>query len=171
MRKRALVWGLYFGLLALVAFGCNAPTEPDNPNITIINNNTNNNGAGGGPNASPSPGQTGVVATVTINGFGQRCPAGVAPATGQKELRISCNLDVTVNPRRQDGSVIFDTSITGPEPERFDAVYGKDSVASFTISDDNPYNAELRGLSIGRIGLQARVKGVTSAVTEFTVVN
>jgi hypothetical protein len=123
------------------------------------------------PSASPSSG--GAVAAVTINGFheGENCPAGIAKANAEKSVRAGCTLDVTVNPRRADGTVIRDTNITGLVPDYFRRV-DSSGAGTFVQDSGNQYNGRIAAAAAGTIVLEASVKGVPTppgGVT-FTVV-
>lgn len=128
------------------------------------------------PTASANP-QGGSVATVTINAFGEACPAGVAPANQNRTVRVGCNLSVTVNPRDGAGQVIFNLAVTGGAPDYFRAA-PTSSAATFTQDATNPFNGNVVGLNPGTILLEAAVRGVPSrpdvnappGPTTFTVV-
>lgn len=164
----ALAWCL---MASIVLASC---TQPAGPTIitTVTNVNTITVGQSG-----TDPGETnkskGNVKTdtksVTVNGFanGEKCPSGIAPANQNGKIRLGCELAVTVNPRRADGSVIQDDN--APPVDYFALATGQD-VCSFTQSSSNTYNGDLKTLKAGKCELIASVVGIASGLQPFEVI-
>ena len=162
-----LLIGFSFAGIALTACGQEAvaPTPPQN---VIVNVNVNQNI---GVTPSPSPGGTakGPVASVTMQGFpdGEHCTPPAQPANQTKTIGVGCYLDATINPRDASGAVIFDTGVTGTEPEAF---VRRDEFTGATVTQDgtNRYNFRITCTAAGNVVLSATVKGVSSGDVTFT---
>lgn len=163
------VTAVALGAIFVSAMAC-TPQPPQAPSsVTIINNNTNTNGGSGGSSPAPGSGSASGVDSVTVNGFGQGnlCPAGVAGATGQREVKVGCRQAVTCNPRDVNGKVIFDLAVTGATPSDFSVTAGDPS--EFAIDDVNGFNGEIHGKAAGTVRLACTVKGKVG-VADFSVV-
>lgn len=164
----ALMLALPLLVVGQVACDKAPPTAPQ-PVVVTVNVIQNQ---GGNPSASPAPGSSSGIASVTVNGFddGELCPAGIQLANQTKTIRAGCKLAVTVNPRDVNGKVIHDTTVTGVAPDYFKQA-GETPAASFSQDGGNPYNGMIVAKSAGTIVLNAAVKGVPSGDTTFTVIN
>lgn len=165
-RARKVSLAIASCLVFLAAVACEQAAQPITITNININTNTNQGGGSGAKDPEAVPGDvTKDTATVTINAFGENCPAGVQPANENRKFRKGCTLDITVNPRNANGQVIHDDK--APPPDYFLSL-GPDSVASF-VKDGNPYNARLTGLSAGSVKVIAGVNGKRSEETFFEV--
>ena len=171
-RKTGLaVLALVVGALVLTTAAC---TQPAGPTIitTVTNVNTINVGQSG-----TDPGETNKAKgsvksetkSVTVNGFanGEKCPGGISPANDNHKIRLGCDLAVTVNPRRADGSVIQDDN--APPVDYFALATGQD-VVTFAQSGSNSYNGDVHTVKAGKFALIASVVGISSGLQEFEVI-
>lgn len=174
MKHRKTVLAVVSPIVAALVLLTAACTPPAGPTIvtSVTNINTLNNGQSGTDPGEPGKAKGSVkteTKSVTVNGFanGEKCPAGVAPANDNHKIRVGCDLAVTVNPRRPDGSVIQDDN--APPVDYFILAVGQD-VVTFVQSGSNSYNGDVHSLKVGKFALIASVVGISSGLQEFEVI-
>lgn len=169
-RKTGLaVLSLAVGALVLFTAACQTPAGPTIVNVTQTVTINGQSGTDPGETNKAKGSVKSETKSVTINGFkdGEKCPSGIAPANQNGKIRLGCELAVTVNPRRADGSVIQDDN--APPVDYFVLATGQD-VCSFSQSSSNSYNGDLKTLKAGKCELIASVVGISSGLQPFEVI-
>jgi hypothetical protein len=121
------------------------------------------------PNQPNLPGCEAAVQTVRVNPFGYGCSGGDEPANSSGVLPLNCTARVTATPKGPGGIDVPDT-IHGPNITWFI----KSGASHIMVLDDptQPFNKNVRGLSVGPFELAATVCNVTGVwsgqVTEET---
>jgi hypothetical protein len=155
--------------LVLITAACAPPAGPTIVNVTQTVTINGKSGTDPGETSKAKGSVKSETKSVTVNGFvnGEKCPSGIAPANDNHKIRLGCDLAVTVNPRRADGSVIQDDN--APPVDYFALATGQD-VVTFTQSGSNSYNGDVHTVKAGKFALVASVVGIPSGLQEFEVI-
>jgi len=124
---------------------------------------------GPGPVTSPSPGSqgSGLVATVKIGEFGEKCPAGKEPAEQvARQLRVGCTSAITCTPKDAQG-----LELPHDSPVKVDAflvISGGQYVKD--VEADKPFNHDVFGVAPGLAVFICKVAGVSSDAWPLEIV-
>lgn len=140
--------------LALAVSGCVTQT-------TVVDESEKTGGTGGGGVSGPStPGCEAAVRSVRVNPFGYDCDDSDSPNNSSGLLPLGCVARVTATPKDQTGRDVPDT-VHGPNIS-WAVTFGGSHVE---VVDDpsQPFNKNVRAVSVGEFSLSATVCGVTGA--------
>lgn len=162
--KRTL-WNTFLllsaGLIVFAAASC-VPVPPDGGGNTNTNTNTTNVfGPSGNASPSPSTGSNTLPpgSTVRVGLFGQSGPGNCASLPNSlRQIKVGCTGFVTATPKGPDGVTDLEPAVHGPTIT-WSAGGATGSVNIIPAS--NPFNRDVRCLSVGAFTLSAQVKDVT----------